>query len=223
MLIKLNKLKTVSKTLSLGLLSVMLFSGCSEGGVVETKSTAATTNTEQSDSVSVGESVGDSVGEKVTHTISNEGNTNEDDAGTDNKDYYIFGEDNKPQNKQYEYQKKASPELSDREILNSHLNYCTQQKAIAIEAVNYKMAGIDRQTTLQSIEGKVEKFTPLWDDVTRVIMFAYASPNTVDKELRDKIGNPSNVHQSLHPDDVANKVFIMCMQDYGHFTDYTIN
>ena len=115
-----------------------------------------------------------------------------------------------------------SPELSDREILNSHLNYCTQQKAIAIEAVNYKMAGLDRQTTLQSIEGKVEKFTPLWDDVTRVIMFAYADPNTVDKEVRGKIGNPSNAHQSLHPDDVANKVFIMCMQNYGHFTDYKI-
>lgn len=194
-------LDKLSKTLSLGVLSVVLLSGCSEGGVLETKST---TDTNQSDSVSVGES--------VSISISNEGN----------KDYYTFGEDNKPQNKQYDYQKKASPELSDREILNSHLNYCTQQKAIAIEAVSYKMAGIDRQTTLQSIEGKVEKFTPLWDDVTRVIMFAYADPNTVDKEVRGKIGNPSNVHQSLHPDDVANKVFIMCMQNYGHFTDYKI-
>ena len=191
----LNKL---SKTLSLGLLSVVLLSGCSKGEVPDL------TDTKQSKSISVGE--------KVTHTITNE----------DNKDYYTFGEDNKPQNKQYDYQKKASPELSDREILNSHLNYCTQQKSIAIEAVNYKMAGIDRQTTLQSIEGKVEKFTPLWDDVTRVIMFAYADPNTVDKEVRGKIGNPSKVHQSLHPDDVANKVFIMCMQNYGHFTDYKI-
>lgn len=203
MLIKLNRL---SKTLSLGVLSVVLLSGCSEGGVLETKSTKSTN---QSDSVSVGE--------KVTHTITNEGN-----SGADSEHYYTFGEDNKPQNKQYDYQKKASPELSDREILNSHLNYCSQQKAIAIEAVNYKMAGIDRQTTLQSIEGKVEKFTPLWDDVTRVIMFAYSAPNTVDKEVRGKIGNPSNVHQSLHPDDVANKVFIMCMQNYGHFTDYKI-
>ena len=200
-------LRVLSKTLSLGVLSVVLFSGCSEGVVLETKSS------NQSDSVSVGEKVGESVGEKVTHTITNE--SSEDY-------YYTFGEDNKPQNKQYDYQKKASPELSDREILNSHLNYCTQQKAIAIEAVNYKMAGIDRQTTLQSIEGKVEKFTPLWDDVTRVIMFAYADPNTVDKEVRGKIGNPSNVHQTLHPDDVANKVFIMCMQNYGHFTDYKI-
>lgn len=197
------KLKVLSKTLSLGVLSVMLFSGCSEGGVLETKSSS------QSDSVSVGE--------KVTQTITNQGITD-----TDNKDYYTFGEDNKPQNKQYEYQKKASPELSDREILNSHLNYCTQQKSIALEAVNYKLAGIDRQTTLQSIEGKVEKHTPLWDDVTRVIMFAYSAPNTVDKEVRGKIGNPSNVHQSLHPDDVSNKVFIMCMQNYGHFTDYKI-
>ena len=194
-------LDKLSKTLSLGVLSVVLLSGCSEGGVLETKST---TDTNQSDSVSVGEG--------VSISISNEGN----------KDYYTFGEDNKPQNKQYDYQKKVSPELSDREILNSHLNYCTQQKAIAIEAVNYKMAGLDRQTTLQSIEGKVEKFTPLWDDVTRVIMFAYADPNTVDKEVRGKIGNPSNAHQSLHPDDVANKVFIMCMQNYGHFTDYKI-
>lgn len=203
-----SKLKTVSKTVSLGLLSVVLFSGCSEGGVLETASS------NQSDSVSVGE--------KVSHTISNEDSTNESNTNGGNTDFYTFGEDNKPQNKQYDYQKKASPELSDREILNSHLNYCTQQKAIAIEAVNYKMAGIDRQTTLQSIEGKVEKFTPLWDDVTRVIMFAYADPNTVDKEVRGKIGNPSNVHQSLHPDDVANKVFIMCMQNYGHFTDYKI-
>ena len=189
----------LSKVLSIGVMSsAVLLSGCSKGEVPDL------TDTIQSESISVGE--------KVTHTISNE----------DNKDYYTFGEDNKPQNKQYDYQKKASPELSDREILNSHLNYCTQQKAIAIEAVNYKMAGIDRQTTLQSIEGKVEKFTPLWDDVTRVIMFAYADPNTVDKEVRGKIGNPSNVHQSLHPDDVANKVFIMCMQNYGHFTDYKI-
>ena len=194
----------LSKVLSMGvMLSVVLLSGCSKGEVIDL------TDTNQSGSISVGE--------KLTHTITNEGVTNED-----NKDYYTFGEDNKPQNKQYDYQKKASPELSDREILNSHLNYCTQQKAIAIEAVNYKMAGIDRQTTLQSIEGKVEKFTPLWDDVTRVIMFAYADPNTVDKEVRGKIGNPSNVHQSLHPDDVANKVFIMCMQNYGHFTDYKI-
>ena len=202
-------LKVLSKTFSLGVLSAVLFSGCSEGGVLET------TTTKQSDSVSVGE--------RVAHTISNENSTNEDNTDEDSTEYYYtFGEDSKPQNKQYDYQKKASPELSDREILNSHLNYCTQQKAIAIEAVNYKMAGIDRQTTLQSIEGKVEKFTPLWDDVTRVIMFAYADPNTVDKEVRGKIGNPSNVHQSLHPDDVANKVFIMCMQNYGHFTDYKI-
>lgn len=189
----------LSKVLSIGVMSsAVLLSGCSKGEVLDL------TDTNQSGSISVGEN--------LTHTITNEGN----------KDYYTFGEDNKPQNKQYDYQKKASPELSDREILNSHLNYCTQQKAIAIEAVNYKMAGIDRQTTLQSIEGKVEKFTPLWDDVTRVIMFAYADPNTVDKEVRGKIGNPSNVHQSLHPDDVANKVFIMCMQNYGHFTDYKI-
>lgn len=194
----------LSKVLSIGVMSsAVLLSGCSKGEVIDL------TDTNQTEGISVGE--------KVTHTISDEGVTNED-----NKDYYTFGEDNKPQNKQYDYQKKASPELSDREILNSHLNYCTQQKAIAIEAVNYKMAGIDRQTTLQSIEGKVEKFTPLWDDVTRVIMFAYADPNTVDKEVRGKIGNPSNVHQSLHPDDVANKVFIMCMQNYGHFTDYKI-
>lgn len=205
----LSKLKTVSKTVSLGLLSVVLFSGCSEGGVLQATKSESTKNTNQSDSVSVGES--------ITHSISNI-----DETDTEKQDYYTFGEDNKPQNKQYDYQKKASPELSDREILNSHLNYCTQQKAIAIEAVNYKLAGIDRQTTLQSIEGKVEKFTPLWDDVTRVIMFAYADPNTVDKEVRGKIGNPSNVHQSLHPDDVANKVFIMCMQNYGHFTDYKI-
>lgn len=203
-----SKLKTVSKTVSLGLLSVVLFSGCSEGGVLETASP------NQSDSVSVGES--------VTKSISNSDEPVTIKDNTEKQDYYTFGEDNKPQNKQYDYQKKASPELSDREILNSHLNYCTQQKAIAIEAVNYKLAGIDRQTTLQSIEGKVEKFTPLWDDVTRVIMFAYADPNTVDKEVRGKIGNPSNVHQSLHPDDVANKVFIMCMQNYGHFTDYKI-
>lgn len=203
-----SKLKTVSKTVSLGLLSVVLFSGCSEGGVLETASS------NQSDSVSVGES--------VTKSISNSDEPVTIKDNTEKQDYYTFGEDNKPQNKQYDYQKKASPELSDREILNSHLNYCTQQKAIAIEAVNYKLAGIDRQTTLQSIEGKVEKFTPLWDDVTRVIMFAYADPNTVDKEVRGKIGNPSNVHQSLHPDDVANKVFIMCMQNYGHFTDYKI-
>lgn len=189
----------LSKVLSIGVISsAVLLSGCSKGEVIDL------TDTNQTESISVGE--------KVTHTITNE----------DNKDFYTFGEDNKPQNKQYDYQKKASPELSDREILNSHLNYCTQQKAIAIEAVNYKMAGIDRQTTLQSIEGKVEKFTPLWDDVTRVIMFAYADPNTVDKEVRGKIGNPSKVHQSLHPDDVANKVFIMCMQNYGHFTDYKI-
>lgn len=194
----------LSKVLSIGVMtSAVLLSGCSKGEVPDL------TETKQTESISVGE--------KVTHTITNEGVTNEG-----NKDFYTFGEDNKPQNKQYDYQKKASPELSDREILNSHLNYCTQQKAIAIEAVNYKMAGIDRQTTLQSLEGKVEKFTPLWDDVTRVIMFAYADPNTVDKEVRGKIGNPSNVHQSLHPDDVANKVFIMCMQNYGHFTDYKI-
>lgn len=205
----LNKL---SKTLSLGVLSVVLFSGCSEGGVLETKGTTTYKDTNQSGGISVGES--------VTHSISNINETDTDEGEPEH--YYTFGEDNKPQNKQYDYQKKASPELSDREILNSHLNYCTQQKAIAIEAVNYKMAGIDRQTTLQSIEGKVEKFTPLWDDVTRVIMFAYADPNTVDKEVRGKIGNPSNVHQSLHPDDVANKVFIMCMQNYGHFTDYKI-
>lgn len=199
----------LSKVLSIGMLSsVVLLSGCSKGEVIDL------TDTNQTESISVGE--------KVTHTITNEGVTNEGDTNEGNKDFYTFGEDNKPQNKQYDYQKKASPELSDREILNSHLNYCTQQKAIAIEAVNYKMAGIDRQTTLQSIEGKVEKFTPLWDDVTRVIMFAYADPNTVDKEVRGKIGNPRNVHQSLHPDDVANKVFIMCMQNYGHFTDYKI-
>ena len=202
-------LNVLSKVLSIGVLtSVVLLSGCSKAEVIDL------TDTNQTESISVGE--------KVTHTITNEGVTNEGVTSEGNKDFYTFGEDNKPQNKQYDYQKKASPELSDREILNSHLNYCTQQKSIAIEAVNYKLAGIDRQTTLQSLEGKVEKFTPLWDDVTRVIMFAYADPNTVDKEVRGKIGNPSKVHQSLHPDDVANKVFIMCMQNYGHFTDYKI-
>lgn len=207
-------LNVLSKTLSLGVLSVVLFSGCSKDVVLDLSKIE---DTKQPNSVSVGE--------KVTHSIINndEPDTDEVDTNEGEPDYhYTFGEDNKPQNKQYDYQKNASPELSDREIINSHLNYCTQQKAIAIEAVNYKMAGIDRQTTLQSIEGKVEKFTPLWDDVTRVIMFAYADPNTVDKEVRGKIGNPSNVHQSLHPDDVANKVFIMCMQNYGHFTDYKI-
>ena len=51
-------LDKLSKTLSLGVLSVVLLSGCSEGGVLETKST---TDTNQSDSVSVGESVSISI------------------------------------------------------------------------------------------------------------------------------------------------------------------
>ncbi|MDN8878200.1 hypothetical protein Q0O35_13905, partial [Staphylococcus aureus] len=87
-----------------------LFSGCSEGVVLETKSS------NQSDSVSVGEKVGES----VTKSISNSDEPVTIKDNTEKQDYYTFGEDNKPQNKQYDYQKKASPELSDREILNSH-------------------------------------------------------------------------------------------------------
>lgn len=197
----LNKL---SKTLSLGILSVVLFSGCSEGSETEFYQ--------------------EDVAQQTTNTVnaSDIEPDSEDNPNSPDKATYNFGVDDNYQNKQYSFQKESSPEMSDREILNSHLNYCAQQKQVALEATQYKLAGVDRQTTLQSIEGNVEKYTPLWDDVTRVIMFAYSAPNTVDKELRGKIGNPSSVHQSLHPDDVANKVFIMCMQNYGHFTDYTI-
>ena len=207
--IKLNKLNTVSKTLSLGvssvmMLSVVLFSGCSEG------SEGSETEFYQEDVV-----------QQTTDTTDIEPDS-EDNPDSPDKVAYNFGVDDNYQNKQYLFQKESSPEMSDREILNSHLNYCAQQKQVALEATQYKLAGVNRETTLLSIEGNVEKYTPLWDDVTRVIMFAYSAPNTVDKELRGKIGNPSSVHQSLHPDDVANKVFIMCMQNYGHFTDYKI-